>query len=72
MSPTRGASGNQERFWRDPASGLSEIGRQPTALPVNGNPILILILALINWVEGSFHFTYVESMSERCENRPIL
>jgi hypothetical protein len=51
-------------------------GEKPTALPqivtsLASNPHLILnlILALINWVEGVFDFTYVESTSERSENR---
>jgi hypothetical protein len=42
--------------------GVAGIGRQPIALPGNGNPILILILVLINWVEGVLNFTYVESI----------
>jgi hypothetical protein len=36
------------------------------------NLILNLILTLINWVEGSFVFTYVESTSEICEKGPFL
>jgi hypothetical protein len=37
------------------------VGCGTIALPGNVDLILILILALINWVEGRFKFTYVES-----------
>jgi hypothetical protein len=40
-----------------------------TALP---HLILNLILTLINWDEGRFDFTYVESMSGTYEKRPEL
>jgi len=35
----------------------------------NSNPILNLMLALINWVEGRFDFTYVQSISDTCQKR---
>ena len=36
--------------------------------PANVDLILILIVALINWVEGVLNFTYVESIWECVEN----
>jgi hypothetical protein len=36
--------------------------------PANVDLILILILVLINWVEGVLNFTYVESIWEYVEN----
>jgi len=36
--------------------------------PANVDLVLILILALINWVEGVLNFTYVESIWECVEN----
>ena len=44
------------------------VGRPPTALRGNADLILFLIRTVINWVEGVWNFTYVESILECVEN----